>query len=228
MLNLLDGLTTAHLADGCVRLDIDPRCARLTALVPGSRIAGRVLPARHAGSVDVFLEAFELAEPGDVLVADNGGRTDEACIGDLVGLEAQRCGLGGIVIWGCHRDSAELREIGIPVFSLGSNPCGPLTVHDRDADAFVSARVGEWTASSTDVIVGDGDGIIVLPSAKLAKIVETARKIKNTEIEHARLMRDGRSFRTQVRFGEFLEHRRENPSFTFRRHLRGEAGSIEE
>ena len=46
------------------------------------------MPARHYGSVDVFLEALSSAGPGDVLVIDNGGRTDEACIGDLVALEA--------------------------------------------------------------------------------------------------------------------------------------------
>lgn len=59
----------------------------------GSRLAGRVCPARHAGSVDAFLEAFQTAAPGDVLVADNGGRLEEACVGDLVALEAQAAGL---------------------------------------------------------------------------------------------------------------------------------------
>ena len=96
------GLTTAHLADACVRAQLPVRCApaALHAAVPGCRLAGRVLPARHAGSVDVFLEAFDRAAPGDVLVADNGGRLDEACIGDLIALEAQTAGLAGMVVWG--------------------------------------------------------------------------------------------------------------------------------
>ena len=80
------------------------RCASalLRAVVPGSRLAGRVCPARHAGSVDAFLEAFETAAPGDVLVVDNGGRLDEACVGDLVALEAHAAGMEGMVIWGLH------------------------------------------------------------------------------------------------------------------------------
>jgi regulator of RNase E activity RraA len=87
-------LTTAHLADACIRAQVPVRCASalLRAVVPGSRLAGRVCPARHAGSVDAFLEAFETAAPGDVLVVDNGGLLDEACVGDLVALEAHAAG----------------------------------------------------------------------------------------------------------------------------------------
>jgi regulator of RNase E activity RraA len=81
-------------------------------------MAGRACPARHVGSVDIFLEALEAAAPGDVLVVDSGGRLDEACVGDLVVLEAQAAGLEGIMIWGLHRDTADIRTIGLPVFSL--------------------------------------------------------------------------------------------------------------
>ena len=121
-------LTTAHVADACIRARVPVRCASalLRAVVPGSRLAGRVCPARHAGSVDAFLEAFEMAAPGDVLVVDNGGRLDEACVGDLVALEAQAAGVEGMVIWGLHRDTADIRAIGLPVFSLGAIPTGPL------------------------------------------------------------------------------------------------------
>src|SRR5580658_6903313 len=83
-------LTTAHLADACIRAQLPVRCApaRMHAVVPGSRLAARACPARHPGSVDIFLEALEGAAPGEVLVADNDGRLDESCIGDLVALEA--------------------------------------------------------------------------------------------------------------------------------------------
>ena len=56
---------------------------------------GRVRHARHYGSVDVFLEAMEMASPGEVLVVDNAGRRDEACIGDLIALETKMEGLAG-------------------------------------------------------------------------------------------------------------------------------------
>src|SRR5437899_4641583 len=81
-------LTTAHLADACIRAHVPVRCApaSIRALVPGSRLVGRACPARHVGSVDVFLEAIEGSAPGDVLVVDNGGRLDESCVGDLVAL----------------------------------------------------------------------------------------------------------------------------------------------
>jgi regulator of RNase E activity RraA len=82
-------LTTAHIADACVRAQVQVRCApsQVQALVPGSHIAGGACPARHFGSVDVFLEAINTATRGDVLVIDNDGRLDEACIGDLIALD---------------------------------------------------------------------------------------------------------------------------------------------
>jgi regulator of RNase E activity RraA len=94
------------------------------------------VPVRHAGSVDVFLEAYETAPAGSVMVIDNEGRDDEACIGDLTVAEAKLAGLAGIVLWGYHRDTSALPGIGLPVWSLGTLPAGPRSARPKAADPF--------------------------------------------------------------------------------------------
>ena len=122
-LKRLQALTTAHLADACIRVNGTVRCApsAVRGVAPTMHCIGSARPVRHAGSVDIFLEAIAAASVNDVLVVDNEGRRDEACVGDLIALEAKQAGLSGMVIWGLHRDTAELFEIGLPLFSRWSS-----------------------------------------------------------------------------------------------------------
>jgi 4-hydroxy-4-methyl-2-oxoglutarate aldolase len=223
-------LTTAHVADGCMRSGVPVRCAPtgVGPVLPGTRLAGRVLPARHAGSVDVFLEAFEAAEPGDVLVVDNGGRTDEACVGDLVVLEARAAGLAGVVIWGLHRDTADIRAIGLPVFSLGALPTGPLALRPRDQDALTAATIGDWAVGPEDLVLADDDGALFLPAARAADILTAAEHIRDTEHRQAERLRAGTTLRAQLHFPDYLTARATNPSLTLRDHLRTTGAAIEE
>ena len=224
-----EGLTTAHLADACIRAQAPVRCAPplLLAVIPGSRLAGRAIPARHAGSVDVFLEAMQAAAPGDVLVVDNGGRLDESCVGDLVVLEAHGAGLGGIVIWGLHRDTAEIRAIGLPVFSLGSIPTGPRRLDPRPDGALERATVGDWTVDGEDLVFADDDGVLFVPAAAAEDVFTLAETIRKTEGRQAELMLGGASLRSQVQFDAYLAKRHKTPSLTFRDHLRGVGGAVE-
>jgi regulator of RNase E activity RraA len=222
-------LTTAHVADGCIRAHVEVRCAppHVQARVPGSHIAGCARPAQHFGSVDIFLEAINAAVAGDVLVIDNGGRLDEACIGDLIALETQAAGLAGVVIWGLHRDTAEIRAIGLPVFSLGSTSTGPQRVDARDAAALQSARIGEWTVGEADVAFGDDDGVLFAPKAQVLEILTISETIRDTEQRQADRVREGHGLRRQLHFDAYLAARKENPSLTFREHLRSVGGAVE-
>ncbi len=222
-------LTTAHLTDGCVRAGQQVRCgpAGMASVEPGARIAGRALPVRHSGSVDIFLEALERASAGDVLVIDNGGRLDEACVGDLMALEAAGAGLAGIVIWGLHRDTVEIREIGLPVFSLGSMPTGPLRLDPRADDALDAAAFGEWTITRDDIVFADDDGVLFVPSAAVDDVVLAAEGVRDTERAQAEKSRGGASLRDQLKFAAYLEARAADPTLTLRQHLATIGGAIE-
>lgn len=228
MLDRFAALTTAHVADGCLRAGVPVRCGP-AGLRPatGDRVAGRVAPARHVGSVDVFLEAYERAKPGDVLVVDNGGRMDESCVGDLAVLEAKAAGLSGVVIWGQHRDTVDVRAIGLPVFSLGSLPTGPLRLDARPPDALDAARVGQWKVTNDDLVFGDEDGVLFVPSVRVDEVLDYAETIRDTERRQADRIRAGETLRDQLRFVEFLERRRTEPGWTLRDHLRAIGGAIE-
>ena len=230
MLEAFAELSTPLVADACVRLGVPLRAAPpgIGAVVPGQRIAGRALPARHYGSVDIFLEAFGRADHGDVLVIDNGGRVDEACVGDLAVLEAQAAGVVALAVWGLHRDTPELVEIGLPVFSYGSYPPGPVRLDEREPGALASARFGPHEVTAQDIVVGDDDGVLFVTAGRAAEVVATAHEIWQTEREQARRIRSGQSLRQQTAFDDYLAQRAADPSYTFRRHLRRIGGAIEE
>lgn len=223
-------LTTPHVADACMRLGIAVRCAPAgtVPLWSGTHMVGRAAPARHYGSVDVFLEAIEHAAPGDVLVVDNNGRHDEACVGDLITLEASRAGLSGILIWGLHRDTAELRTIRLPVFSLGAVPVGPLRLDPRDSAALVSAMCGPHTVTAEDFVLGDDDGVLFIPLDRAADVADVAAAIRDTERSQAARMRLGTTLRSQAHFDAYLAARSSGAEITFRQHLRAIGGEIEE
>lgn len=222
----LDGLTTAHVADGCLRVGVPVRCgpAGLRPLTPGTAFAGLAAPALHLGSVDRLLEAIDGAAEGDVLVVDDDGRLDEACLGDLLVLEAAGAGLAGVVVWGLHRDTADLLRIGLPLVSLGALPTGPLPQHvHRDR----SVHVGEWPVAAGDLVVADDDGVVLVDAASAEAVLSAARAIRDAERAQAERIASGVALREQLRFGDHLAKRETDPTWTFRQHLREVGGEIE-
>ena len=219
---------TAAIADAAHRLGIEARLAPvgLRPLAPVAPIGGRARPVTHLGSVDVLLETIDDAAPGDVLVIDNGGRLDEACVGDLMVLEAERAGLAGMIVWGLHRDTAQLREIGLPVFSLGACPYGPRRVPPAGR-RMRSAFLDGVAVSESDHVFLDDDGALVVDAARVPELVELARSIQRTEVAQADRMRQGSSLREQLDFAEYRARQASDPDLTLRRYLQERGGAIE-
>ena len=224
-------LSTPLIADAALRLKIPLRITPpgIRPVTPNQRLAGPALPVRHFGSVDVFLEAMQDAHRGDVLVIDNGGRLDEGCIGDLTVLEAEHCGLAGIVVWGAHRDRPELRQIGLPIFSYGTYPSGPQRLDARDASALCNARFGDFVVEPGDILFADDDGCLFINAEQnLEELFRVAREIWQRERRQAESIKSGHSLQEQLKFAQYLEKREADSNYTFREHLRTISGAIEE
>lgn len=219
---------TAAIADAALRLGVEARLAPvgLRALAPVAPLVGRARPVTHLGSVDVLLETIDDASPGDVMVVDNGGRHDEACVGDLMVLEAERAGLAALVIWGLHRDTAQLREIGLPVFSLGACPYGPRRVPPAGR-RMRAAFLDGIAVTEADHVFADDDGVLVVASDRVNEVTDLARRIVRTETAQADRMRAGTSLREQLDFTAYRRRQAADPELTLRRHLLEHGGAIE-
>jgi len=222
-------LTTPTIADACVRGGVAFAAAPsiVRPVIPGARCAGRALPVTHFGSVDVFLEAMDRAEAGDVLVIDNDNRQGEACIGDLTVIEAKTAGIAGVVLWGAHRDTAELLEIGLPVFTTGTMPVGPLGVRPRTSEPLAPCHFAGFAVTRDHIVFADMDGVLFVPGADVEAVLSGAQTIATTERRQADRVRAGTTLRAQLQWDAYLAARRDRPGLTLREHLAAVGGAIE-
>lgn len=159
--------------------------AGLGALVPGASMAGPAFTAKAPpGSVVTFLKALELAPPGTVLVVDGEGFPGAALFGGLFTRYAARRGLAGFAVDGAARDVADLQALGFPVFARSVTPrawvnpaMGVLEVPVSLAG--VPVRPGDW-------VVGDADGIAVIPVERLDEVLAAGEEKVQREEEVAR------------------------------------------
>jgi regulator of RNase E activity RraA len=231
MANLLDRFdwTTPFIADACVQLSLPVRVGPygLKPNIAGAKASGPARPARHAGSTDVFLEAIAASKKGDVLVIDNGGRHDEGCIGDLVVGEAFMSGMTATICWGTHRDTGAILSFGAKVWSLGTCPNGPLELRKRVPTALEAANLGSVTVTLDDYVFADEDGVVVVSTADLDRIVTTAKDIADREGAQAVRLMKGELLRRQLDLDAYVQRRHTDPDFTFREHLKSFGGAIE-
>ncbi|MEU7104139.1 RraA family protein [Streptomyces sp. NPDC046215] len=218
--------STAALWDASVRLGVPLGVppVPLRPAAPGMRCTGPLRRVRHTQGVVSIFEGLDAAVAGEVLLIDNDGRTDEACVGDLVAIEARLAGVAGLLVWGCHRDTDELAEIGLPVFSLGPCPASP---RQRPRDEAPPAGTPPFEARDGDTVVADADGVLTVPAAARQGVLATAGGIVRAERIQADLALRGISLRDQLGWEQYLARRREDPGYTFRSHLARVNGALE-
>ena len=120
------------------------------------------------------------------------------------------------------------QPIDLPVFSYGSYPGGPQRLDAREGEAFASARFGELRVTADDFVFTDDDGAVFVPKSRLADLVRVAHGLWETERAQADAVRGGHMLSEQLHLADYVEKRRANPALTFRQHLRGIHGAIEE
>lgn len=156
------------------------------------RVSGPAYPVRCAPGDNLWLHrAVYAAAPGDVLVADVGDGREFGYWGEILSCAAICRGLGGLVINGGVRDGDRMLEVGFPVFASGL--CIQGTVKDPGCDGSLAQPVviGSVTVRARDLVVGDGDGVVVLPAADAPQVLVRAGERDREELEVMRRLREG-------------------------------------
>lgn len=149
--------------------------ARIRALNPSMTVCGPAFPVEvRPGDNLMFHVALAVAKPGDVIVVDGKGDATCALFGDLMVTQAEAAKLGGFVVDAASRDTASLAAGTFPIFAAGTNPCGP--TKGLPGRLGQPASVGGVAVNPGDLVVGDVDGIVVIPRAEVEAVIEAAAK----------------------------------------------------
>ncbi len=162
--------------------------ARIKPLIRGTRIAGPARTVRITpGQNGAIHRAVHVAQPGDVLVVDGGGSERFGPFGDLLADGCKSKGILGAVFDCTIRDSADIAALGFQVFCRGFHP--EATVKTEPGEIDVPVVVGGVSVSPGDIIVGDDDGVVVLPSSFAAEILEKVSLVaEREEVIRARIL----------------------------------------
>jgi len=176
-------LETASVSDALDRLRLPGSALGIAPLWPGQRMAGRAFTVRYVpagatkGTVGDYIDDMT---SGQVAVLDNAGRLYCTVWGDILTALAHAKGIAGTAIFGACRDTAKARELGYPIYSSGRFM---RTGKDRVELAEVGAPVslGDVQVRPGDLVLGDDDGVVVVPRAHEERVLEAARAIVATE-----------------------------------------------
>lgn len=170
---------------------------------PGTRLVGRArtlrfIPARedlfesHGGGLNAQKRAFDGVGPGEVLVVEARGETGTGTVGDILALRAQVRGAAGIVTDGGVRDSAAVAALDIPTYHSGAHPA-VLGRRHVPWDTDLTIACGGAAVQPGDVIVGDDDGVLVIPPHLVEELVTSAIEQEREEGFIAAMVETGES-----------------------------------
>jgi 3-hexulose-6-phosphate synthase/6-phospho-3-hexuloisomerase len=173
---VLEQVSTANISDAWHRR---PSLHGIRPLLPGSRMCGPAVTVRtYPGDWAKPVEAIDECRPGDVLVID-AFNSYPAIWGELATHSAKVKGLAGLVVWGAIRDTPEIARIGFPAFSslVSANAGEPKGFGEINVPVAIAGQ----TVEPGDWVVGDDDGVIVLPRAHAVELANRAMDVLEKE-----------------------------------------------
>jgi len=188
-------LPTGNVADSMGRFR--STSDRIRALVPGKVLCGTAVTVlTRAGDNLMVHKALELARPGDVVVVDTTGGYRAAVIGELMTHSALAAGLAGFVVDGAVRDLAELRRLGLPVFAAAVTA----TSCDKDGPGEINVPIacGGVVVCPGDLVLGDDDGVVVVPSALVDEVLVAAERKNASESDRIKEIQAGQLFLPEI------------------------------
>ena len=185
-------LPTATLHEAAKKIGALPSVIKPVA--PQFRFAGSALTVHAPGGDNLWLHrALDVAQPGDVMVVFASGAYEHGYWGEIMTTAAQVRGLAGLVIDACVRDGVLLSDIGFPVFSRGL--CIQGTGKDFGATGWINhpVSIGQVVVHAGDLVVGDADGVVVIPHARAAEVVAAGEKREFDEADILLRLKAGES-----------------------------------
>ncbi|MDX1936607.1 MAG: 4-carboxy-4-hydroxy-2-oxoadipate aldolase/oxaloacetate decarboxylase [Flavihumibacter sp.] len=166
--------------------------AAIKPIAAGMKVCGPAYTVKTMPRDNVLLHrAYAYAKPGDVIVADCGGFYEAGYWGDLMSLGAKTKGINGLVIDGCVRDADDIEAMGFNVFSRGL--CIRGTSNFGEGSLNETIVIGGIIINPGDFIIGDRDGVVVVPANQAAAAIEkaTAREAKEENVR--KQLREGKT-----------------------------------
>ena len=166
--------------------------AALKPVTSGMTICGQARTAEvMVGDCASICELISTAHPGEVIVVDAGGFEDTAVWGGIMTTEAKHRQLGGAVVYGAVRDVAEIRQLGFSMFCKSIVPKGPHHGFGGVIDGGIG--INGATIRPGDIVLGNDDGVVVIPLERAAEVLVAAQKHLEKEAMYINGIRSGQT-----------------------------------